>query len=151
MISSVSFEGSTYNVLPFKFEAGTPDFVNSVAMAAALDYISDIGLEKIAAHEQELLRYAMDKMSTIEGIQFVGTAKEKTSVISYLIDNIHPYDMGTLLDRMGIAIRTGHHCAEPLMRRLGIEGTMRASFAPYNTFEEIDSFVETTKRLQQMF
>lgn len=151
MISSVSFEGSTYNELPFKFEAGTPDFVNSVAMAAGLDYITAIGLDKIAAYEQELLRYAMDKMATIEGIQFVGTAKEKTSVVSYLIDNIHPYDMGTLLDRMGIAIRTGHHCAEPLMRRLGIEGTMRASFAPYNTFEEIDQFVETTQRLQQMF
>lgn len=151
MISSVSFEKTTFNGLPFKFEAGTPDYIGSVALATALDYVSDIGIDKIAAYEDSLLKYAMDKMSDIENIRFIGTAADKSSVISFLINNIHPFDMGTLLDRMGIAIRTGHHCAEPLMHRFGIEGTMRISFAPYNTFEEIDAFVETIKKLQKMF
>lgn len=151
MISSVSFEKTTFNGLPFKFEAGTPDYIGSVALATALDYVSDIGIDKIAAYEDSLLKYAMDKMSDIENIRFIGTAADKSSVISFLINNIHPFDMGTLLDRMGIAIRTGHHCAEPLMHRFGIEGTMRISFAPYNTFEEIYTFVETIKKLQKMF
>ena len=151
MISSVSFEKTTFNGLPFKFEAGTPDYIGSVALATALDYVSDIGIDKIATYEDSLLKYAMDKMSDIENIRFIGTAADKSSVISFLINNIHPFDMGTLLDRMGIAIRTGHHCAEPLMHRFGIEGTMRISFAPYNTFEEIDTFVETIKKLQKMF
>ena len=151
MISSVSFEKTSFNGLPFKFEAGTPDYIGSVALATALDYVSDIGIDKIAAYEDSLLKYAMDKMSDIENIRFIGTAADKSSVISFLINNIHPFDMGTLLDRMGIAIRTGHHCAEPLMHRFGIEGTMRISFAPYNTFEEIDAFVETIKKLQKMF
>ena len=151
MISSVSFEKTTFNGLPFKFEAGTPDYVGSTTLATALDYVSAIGIDKIAAYEDSLLKYAMDKMSDIENIRFIGTAADKSSVISFLINNIHPFDMGTLLDRMGIAIRTGHHCAEPLMHRFGIEGTMRISFAPYNTFEEIDTFVETFKKLQKMF
>lgn len=151
MISSVSFEKTSFNGLPFKFEAGTPDYIGSVALATALDYVSDIGIDKIATYEDSLLKYAMDKMSDIENIRFIGTAADKSSVISFLINNIHPFDMGTLLDRMGIAIRTGHHCAEPLMHRFGIEGTMRISFAPYNTFEEIDTFVETIKKLQKMF
>lgn len=151
MISSVSFEKTTFNELPFKFEAGTPDFVNSTALAAALDYVSHIGIDKIAAYENELLQYATEKMQVIGDIRFIGTAKEKSSVISFLIGDIHPYDLGTLLDRMGIAIRTGHHCAEPLMKRFGIEGTMRISLAVYNTKEEIDRFVESVERVRGMF
>lgn len=151
MISSVTFEKTTYNELPFKFEAGTPDFVNSVGFATALDYVSGIGIDKIADYENQLLQYATEKMQTIDGIRFVGTAAEKSSVISFLINEVHPYDMGTLLDRMGIAIRTGHHCAEPLMHRFGIEGTMRISLAPYNTFEEIDVLVESIEKVRGMF
>ncbi len=151
MISSVSFEKTTFNELPFKFEAGTPDFIGSSGLATAIDYVSNIGMSNIFNYESQLLNYATKKMQEIDGITFIGTAKEKSSVISFLIDNIHPYDMGTLLDRMGIAIRTGHHCAEPLMHRLGIEGTMRASFAIYNTEEEIDILVDAIKRIARMF
>ena len=136
MISSVSFEKTTFNKLPFKFEAGTPDFVGTTALATALDYISSIGLDKIAAYEHELLLYATEQMLTIPGLRILGNAAQKSSVISFLVDSIHPYDLGTLLDKMGIAVRTGHHCAEPLMHTLGVDGTVRASFAFYNTRDE---------------
>ena len=151
MISSVSFEKTTFNHLPFKFEAGTPDFVGTAALATALDYISSIGIDNIAQHEDELLKYATEEMLKIEGMRIIGTAKNKSSVISFLIDNIHPYDIGTLLDKMGIAVRTGHHCAEPLMKELGIDGTVRASFAFYNTIEEVDIFLAGLKRIVSMF
>ena len=151
MISSVSFEKTTFNKLPFKFEAGTPDFVGTAALATALNYVTSIGLENIARHEDELLKYATNQMLQIPGMRIIGTAKEKCSVISFLVDDIHPYDMGTLLDKMGIAIRTGHHCAEPLMRELGIDGTARVSFAFYNTKEEVDLFLAGLKRIVSMF
>ena len=151
MISSVSFEKTTFNKLPFKFEAGTPDFVGTAALATALNYVTSIGLENIARHEDELLKYATEKMLQIPGMRIIGTAKKKSSVISFLVSDIHPYDMGTLLDKMGIAIRTGHHCAEPLMRELGIDGTARVSFAFYNTKEEVDLFLAGLKRIVSMF
>ncbi|NLC86394.1 MAG: cysteine desulfurase, partial [Bacteroidales bacterium] len=127
MIENVTFEKTTFNKLPFKFEAGTPDFVGTAALATALNYINSIGLDNIAHHEDELLKYATEKILQIPGMRIIGTAKEKCSVISFLVDDIHPYDIGTLLDKMGIAIRTGHHCAEPLMKELGIDGTARVS------------------------
>ena len=151
MIQSVSFEKTTFNELPFKFEAGTPDYIGTTGLAKALDYVSAIGLEQIAAHEHELTTYAMQRLGEIEGMRFLGEAAHKSSVISFLVGNIHPFDMGTLLDRLGIAVRTGHHCAEPLMRRLGIEGTVRASFAMYNTKEEIDALVAGVDRVRKMF
>ena len=151
MISSVSFEKTTFNKLPFKFEAGTPDFVGTTALATALNYINSIGLDNIAHHEDELLKYATNQMLQIPGMRIIGTAKEKCSVISFLVDDIHPYDIGTLLDKMGIAIRTGHHCAEPLMKELGIDGTARVSFAFYNTKEEVDLFLAGLKRIVSMF
>jgi cysteine desulfurase/selenocysteine lyase len=151
MIENVSFEKTTFNHLPFKFEAGTPDFVGTAALATALDYVSSIELDNIALHEDELLKYATEKMLTISGMRIIGTAKNKSSVISFLIANIHPYDIGTLLDKMGIAVRTGHHCAEPLMKELGIEGTVRASFAFYNTKEEVDIFLAGLNKIVSMF
>ena len=151
MIASVSFEGTKFNELPFKFEAGTPDYIGSTALAAALDYVSNLGLPAIAAYEDELLRYATSKFDDIEGMRIFGKAKEKSSVISFLVGNIHHYDMGMLLDRLGIAVRTGHHCAEPLMHELGIEGTVRASFAFYNTKEEIDTLVAGIEKVRKMF
>ena len=151
MISSVSFEKTTFNKLPFKFEAGTPDFVGTAALATALNYVNSIGLDNIAHHEDELLKYATNQMLQIPGMRIIGTAKEKCSVISFLVDDIHPYDIGTLLDKMGIAIRTGHHCAEPLMKELGIDGTARVSFAFYNTKEEVDRFLAGLKRIVSMF
>ena len=151
MISSVSFEKTTFNKLPFKFEAGTPDFVGTAALATALDYVTSIGLDNIARHEDELLKYATESMLQIPGMRIIGTSKDKSSVISFLVDDIHPYDMGTLLDKMGIAIRTGHHCAEPLMKELGIDGTARVSFAFYNTKEEVDLFLAGLKRIVSMF
>lgn len=151
MISSVSFDKTTFNELPFKFEAGTPDFVGTSALAVALDYVSEIGIENIARYEHELLAYATEKLLAIPGFRIFGNAKNKSSVISFLIDGVHPYDMGTLLDKMGIAIRTGHHCAEPLMRYFNIEGTARVSFALYNTKEEIDVLADALKRIVKMF
>ena len=151
MIQSVSFEKTTFNELPFKFEAGTPDYIGTTGLAKALDYVAAIGLEQIAAHEHELTTYAMQRLGEIEGMRFLGEAAHKSSVVSFLVGNIHPFDMGTLLDRLGIAVRTGHHCAEPLMRRLGIEGTVRASFAMYNTKEEIDALVAGVDRVRKMF
>lgn len=151
MIDSVSFEKTTFNALPFKFEAGTPDYVGSSALATALDYISNIGISAIAAYENDLLHYATQKLKTIDRLSIFGEADRKNSVISFLIKGIHPYDMGMLLDKMGIAVRTGHHCAEPLMRRLKIEGTIRTSFAFYNTKEEIDALVAGIERVAKMF
>lgn len=151
MIQNVSFEKTTFNTLPFKFEAGTPDYVGTTALARALDYVSSIGIEAIAAHEHELTQYAMKRMKEIEELRIFGEAEQKGGVISFLVKDIHHFDMGTLLDRLGIAVRTGHHCAEPLMHRLGIEGTVRASFALYNTFEEVDLLVEGINRVSKMF
>ncbi len=151
MISSVSFQKTTFNSLPFKFEAGTPDFVGTAALASALRYINSIGLENINLYEHELLRYATEKLLAVSGLRILGNAADKSSVISFLVDGIHPYDMGTLLDKMGIAVRTGHHCAEPLMHELGVEGTVRASLAFYNTKEEIDLLISGIQRIVEMF
>ena len=151
MIKNVSFERTTFNELPFKFEAGTPDYIGSTALAKALDYVSAVGMENIAAYEHELTQYAMSRMGEIKGMKIYGEASEKGSVISFLVGGIHHFDMGTLLDRLGIAVRTGHHCAEPLMHRLGIEGTVRASLAMYNTKEEIDALAAGIERVSKMF
>ena len=151
MIQSVSFEKTTFNELPFKFEAGTPDYIGTTALAKALDYVSAIGMEQIEAHEHELTQYAMNRLKQIEGMRIFGEAEHKSSVISFLVGDIHHLDMGTLLDRLGIAVRTGHHCAQPLMIRLGIEGTVRASFGLYNTKEEIDILVAGIERVSRMF
>lgn len=151
MIARVSFEHTTYERLPFKFEAGTPDYVGTHALAVALDYVSKIGMDNVHRHERELTRYAMEQMSQIEGMHLYGTAEGKDAVVSFNVGNIHPLDLGTLLDRLGIAIRTGHHCAQPLMQRCGVEGMARASFALYNTKEEIDSLVAGIERVRKMF
>lgn len=151
MIATVSFEKTTFNELPFKFEAGTPDYVGSTALGRALQYVSAIGMDKIAAYEDELLRYATARLQEIEGMRIFGTSDHKSGVISFLVGNIHHYDMGMLLDRFGVAVRTGHHCAQPLMHRFGIEGTVRASFSFYNTKEEIDVFIDALKRVVAMF
>ncbi len=151
MIQSVSFEKTTFNELPFKFEAGTPDYIGTTALAKALDYVSAIGMENIAAHEHELTLYAMQRLKEINGMRIFGEAEHKSSVISFLVGNIHHLDMGTLLDRLGIAVRTGHHCAQPLMIRMGIEGTVRASFGLYNTKEEIDMLTAGIERVSRMF
>lgn len=150
MIATVTFEKTTYNELPFKFEAGTPDYIGSTALAEAIRYVENIGLDEIAVHEHELLTYGTERLLEIEGMRIIGTAKEKSSVISFLVGNIHPYDIGMLLDKLGIAVRTGHHCAQPLIDYLEIPGTVRASFAFYNTKEEIDVFIEALKRVVGM-
>ena len=146
MISRVSFEKTTFNELPFKFEAGTPDIAGVVGLGAAIEYLQGIDMEALREYEHQLLTYATEQLSTIEGIRFIGTATEKASVISFLIDGLHPYDVGAILDKLGIAVRTGHHCAQPLMDRFGIPGTVRASMAFYNTFEEIDALVNGVKK-----
>lgn len=151
MIESVSFEKTTFEKLPFKFEAGTPDYVATHGLATALNYVTELGLDNIFAHEQELTRYAMEQMKEIPVMRLFGTSQHKDAVISFLVGDIHHLDMGTLLDRLGIAVRTGHHCAEPLMHRLGISGTVRASFALYNTKEEVDALIAGIKRVSQMF
>jgi cysteine desulfurase/selenocysteine lyase len=151
MINHVSFERTTYNTLPFKFEAGTPDYIGTTSLAKALDYVSALGMENIAAHEHELTQYAMQRLKAIPGMRIFGEAEQKSSVISFLVGDIHHLDLGTLLDRLGIAVRTGHHCAEPLMTRLGIEGTVRASFGLYNTKEEVDVLAEGIERVRKMF
>lgn len=151
MIRSVSFEKTTFNELPFKFEAGTPDYIGTTGLAKALDYVSLIGMDKIAAYEHELTLYGMQRLKEVPGMRIFGEAEEKGSVISFLVGDIHHFDMGTLLDRLGIAVRTGHHCAQPLMQRLGIEGTVRASFGLYNTREEIDALVAGIERVSRMF
>ena len=151
MIERVSWERTTYNVLPFKFEAGTPDYVGSTAFAAALDFVTSLGLDEIAAHEEELLHYATERLrGEFDDSYILGTAREKGGILSFGIGQIHPFDLGTLLDRLGIAIRTGHHCAEPLLRSLGHEAVARASFALYNTREEVDRFFEALHRVVPM-
>ena len=150
MIKTVTFEKTTYNELPHKFEAGTPHIEGGITLGIAIDYVSSIGLENISAYEQELLEYANEKLSQLEGIRFIGTAKEKASVISFLIDGVHPYDLGVILDKMGIAIRTGHHCTQPLMQKFNTPGTARASFAFYNTKEEVDVFVASVIKAAAM-
>ena len=151
MIGHVSFEKTTFADLPYKFEAGTPDYVGIAAMTAAIDYINGIGLDNIAAHEQELLKAATSRLMEIPGMKIFGTSAGKEGVISFLVDGIHHYDMGMLLDKMGVAVRTGHHCAQPLMHALGIEGTVRASFAAYNTMEEVERFTAAVARAAAMF
>lgn len=151
MIKSVSFEHTTFNELPYKFEAGTPDYVATTGLAQALDYVTSIGMDRIEKHERQLTEYAMSRMREIEGMRIFGPRTNHDAVISFLVGDIHHLDMGTLLDRLGIAIRTGHHCAEPLMRRLGIEGTCRASFALYNTMHEVDVLVDGIERVRKMF
>ena len=150
MIATVSFEKTTYNDLPYKFEAGTPDYIGSTGLAEALRYLQEIGIDKIAAYEHELTAYATLRLGEIENMRIIGTAAEKSAVISFLVGEIHPYDIGMLLDKLGIAVRTGHHCAQPLIDSLGIPGTVRASFAFYNTKQEIDSFVDALKRVVAM-
>ncbi len=150
MIAHVSFEKTTFNELPFKFEAGTPDYIGASAFSTALNYVEEIGIENIAAHENELTQYATQRMQEIPGMRIFGTARQKGAVISFLIGNSHPYDVGMLIDKMGVAVRTGHHCAQPLMHALGIEATARASFAIYNTREEVDIFIESLKRAAAM-
>ena len=151
MIQHVSFERTTFNELPFKFEAGTPDYIGTTGLARALDYVMTLGMDRIAAYEHDLTEYATRRLKEIPGMRIFGEAAEKGSVISFLVGDIHHFDMGTLLDRLGIAVRTGHHCAQPLMQRLGIEGTVRASFALYNTKEEIDALVAGVERVSRMF
>lgn len=151
MIKRVTFEKTTYNELPYKFEAGTPDYVGSIALAKALDYVQGIGMDNIAAYESELCNYAIERLNGIPDMRIIGNAEHRSAVVSFLVGNIYPSDMGTLLDRLGIAVRTGHHCAEPLMDRLGIPGTVRASFAFYNTKSEIDSLLDGIERVRQMF
>lgn len=150
MIKSVTFEKTTYNELPYKFEAGTPDICGAIVLPEALEYVKKVGLENIAKYEDELLNYGTEKLKEIEGFRLIGNAKNKTGVISFLIDGIHPYDAGTILDKQGIAVRTGHHCAEPLMNRFGIPGTVRASFGMYNTKCEIDVLVDGVKKAKKM-
>lgn len=151
MIARVSFDRTTYERLPFKFEAGTPDYVGSHALAVALNYVSHLGMDQIHAHETDLTRYAMEQMQLIPQMHLFGTTQDKDAVISFNVGNIHPLDLGTLLDRLGIAIRTGHHCAQPLMQRCGVEGMARASFALYNTRAEVDALVAGIDRVRKMF
>ena len=151
MIESVSFEKTTFEKLPFKFEAGTPDYVATHGLATALDYVSALGMDNIARHEQELTAYCMQQLAGIDGMRFFGTTEGKDAVVSFLVGNIHHLDMGTLLDRLGIAVRTGHHCAQPVMDRYGVQGVVRASFALYNTKQEIDALVAGVQRVSKMF
>jgi len=151
MILSVSFEKTEYNVLPFRFEAGTPNIAGAIALGAAIDYVQEIGLDKIATYEDKLLAYATEVMAEIPGIRLIGTARNKASVLSFLIEGVHPHDIGTILDREGIAIRAGHHCAQPVMERFGVPATARASFAFYNTLEEVDALVAGIRKVQEVF
>ncbi len=151
MISSVSFEKTVFEGLPYKFEAGTPNYVGCHALAVALDYVDKIGMDNIEAYERKLTRYAMDKLERIDGLRIFGRAEDRDAVLSFLVGGIHHLDMGTLLDRLGIAVRTGHHCAQPVMTHYGIEGTVRASFSFYNTFEEADALAEGIRRVAKMF
>lgn len=151
MIGTVSFEKTTFAKLPYKFEAGTPDFVGIAAFAEAIRFIKSIGIENIAAHEDRLMAAATEGLMKIPGMKIYGTSENKSAVISFLVNNINSYDMGTILDKLGIAVRTGHHCAEPLMHRLGVEGTVRASFGIYNTMEEVEQFVAAVERVAKMF
>ena len=151
MISSVSFEKTTYNTVPYKFEAGTPNIAATIGLGAAIDYVNSLGIENLARHEHELLAYATEKLSQIPGVRIIGTAREKASVVSFVLDGVHPHDVGTVLDQEGIAVRTGHHCAQPLMERFKVPATARASLAFYNTKEEIDTLAEAIEKVKQIF
>jgi len=151
MIASVTFEKTIYNRLPYKFEAGTPDIAGVIGLGAALKYVGDLGIENIGAHEHDLLEYATAAVSAIPGVQLIGTARKKAGVLSFVLDNIHPHDIGTILDQEGIAIRTGHHCSQPVMHRFGIAATARASFAVYNTKEEADALVRGIEKVREVF
>jgi cysteine desulfurase/selenocysteine lyase len=151
MISSVTFDKTIYNKLPFKFEAGTPDVAGAIALGAAIDYLNAVGIDKIARYEHELVTYAAENLSALPGVRLIGTAKERAGVVSFVIENVHPHDVGTILDQEGIAIRTGHHCAQPIMQRFGIPATARASFAFYNTKEEVDALVNGIVKVQEVF
>jgi len=151
MITSVTFEKTTYNELPHKFEAGTPNIAGVVALGTAIDYVNEVGYRNIHEHEEELLKYATEALSSIESLRIIGTAAKKASVISFTLDNIHPHDMGTILDRQGIAVRTGHHCTQPVMERFNVPATTRASFAFYNTKEEVDRLVEGIHHVLKLF
>ncbi|HUA15945.1 MAG TPA: cysteine desulfurase [Verrucomicrobiae bacterium] len=151
MISSVTFEKTLYNRVPYKFEAGTPDMAGAVGLRAALEYLEGLGIENVAAHEHELLEYATEKISALSGIRLIGTAREKTGVLSFVMEGVHPHDIGTILDQEGIAIRTGHHCAQPVMEWFGVEGTARASFGLYNTKEEIAALVHGIQKVREVF
>ena len=150
MISTVSFSGSTWAELPYKFEAGTPDYIGAAALSSALDFMEHTGIERIAAHEHALMERALAGMADIPGLRLFGTAPGKCAVISFLLGNAHHYDTGILLDHLGVAVRTGHHCAQPLMDYYGIEGTVRAAFAVYNTEEEVDAFLASLRRVAAM-
>ena len=151
MILSVTFEKTTYNAIPHKFEAGTPPIAQAVGLGAALDYVSAIGLDRIAAHEHALLDYATELLRGIPGVRLLGTARAKAAVLSFYVGDVHPHDVGTILDQEGVAVRTGHHCAQPLMQRLGVPATARASFAFYNTFDEVDALAAAVRKVQQLF
>lgn len=151
MIGAVTFERTTFADLPYKFEAGTPDFVDVAAFGTAIDYLKDLGIERIAAHEKELLEVATRELLAVEGMRIFGTATDKSSVISFLVRDISSYDLGLLLDKLGVAVRTGHHCAQPLMQRYGVQGMVRASFAVYNTLDEVRQFAAAVKRVAAMF
>jgi len=151
MISSVTFEKTSYNKLPYKFEAGTPDIAGVIGLGAALTYVNGLGIGNIGAHEHDLLVYATQVVSAIPGVRLIGTAKEKAGVLSFVIEGVHPHDIGTILDQEGIAIRTGHHCSQPLMDRFGIPATARASFAAYNTREEVDALVRGIGKVREVF
>jgi cysteine desulfurase/selenocysteine lyase len=151
MIRTVSFEKTTYNDVPYKFEAGTPNIAGGIGLGAALDYVTHLGLDKIAAYEHELLVYGSNALSQIPGLRMIGTAREKASVLSFVIEGIHPHDIGTVLDRMGIAVRTGHHCAQPVMDWFGVPATTRASLAFYNTRAEIDALMEGLRKVKEVF
>jgi len=150
MVHQVVFSKTTFNELPYKFEAGTPSVGDVIGLKTAIEYIESIGIEKIAVHQQALYRYAFEKLSQIEEIEFFGVSPHKAAIISFNLKAIHPFDVGAILDQMGIAVRTGHHCTQPIMTKFGIPGTVRASFAFYNTFEEIDFFVEAVKKAKTM-
>jgi cysteine desulfurase/selenocysteine lyase len=151
MISSVTFEKTTWNDLPFKFEAGTPDIAGAIALGTALQYIGKLGIDNIAAHEQDLLAYATAKVGALPGVRLIGTASHRAGVLSFVMDGVHPHDLGTILDREGVAIRTGHHCAQPVMDRFGIPATARASFAVYNTRQDVDALVEGMRKAHEVF
>jgi cysteine desulfurase/selenocysteine lyase len=151
MISSVTFEKTTYNSLPYKFEAGTPDISGVIGLGAAIEYLTRIGLDNVAAHEHDLLAYATERISLLPGVRVIGTAQEKAAVLSFVLDGIHPHDIGTILDQEGIAVRTGHHCAQPVMQFFGIPATTRASFALYNTEAEVDALMRGITKVQEMF
>jgi cysteine desulfurase/selenocysteine lyase len=151
MISSVTFEKTTYNVVPYKFEAGTPDIAGAIGLGAALEYVSKLGMDRITAHEHDLLTYATGKVGAVPGVRLIGTARERAGVLSFVMDGVHPHDLGTILDREGVAIRTGHHCAQPVMDRFGIPATARASFAVYNTRQDVDALVEGMRKAHEVF